>query len=55
MSFWKSILTSLTDGLDFDWADFSFNGYTLDIACRDKGEVITSKRTGRGLSDAKLH
>ena len=33
-------------GLDSDGADFSFNGYTLDSPCRDKGEVIISKRTG---------
>ena len=33
-------------GLDSYGANFSFNGYTLYFPCRDKGEVITSKRTG---------
>ena len=33
-------------GISLDNAQFSFNGYTLDIPCREKGEVIISKRTG---------
>ena len=30
-----------------DRAQFSYNGYILDIPCMDKGEVIISKRTGK--------
>ena len=33
-------------GFDPDHVEFSFNGYTLSFPCTDKGEVITSKRTG---------